>query len=126
MRTLILLLLSVSLACAQTPPILPNGTVVGGHLVGSLGTTSVPVLSGASCGTPVLTPGSTDFAGQFQAKGTTTCVVTFGTAFASQPFCVVSDETTAATYTYTKTAISMGTTVINDLINWICIGQIGN
>lgn len=126
MKLILALVLSAlaSVAWAQTPPALPNGTVFNGHAV-SAGS-APPTVGGASCGTPVLTPNSTDLAGQFQAKGTTTCAVTFGTAFASQPFCVVSDETTAATYTYTKTAITMGTTVSNDLINWICIGQLGN
>lgn len=113
-------------AYAQEAPNLPNGTVINGHLVAGLGTGAIPTVGGASCGTPVLTAGSTDFAGQFQAKGTSTCAVTFGKAFAFQPFCVVVDETTASTYTYSKTGITMGTTVSNDLINWICVGQQGN
>ena len=104
--------------------ILQNNTLVFGHL--AAGASLPPTVAGASCGTPVLTAGSTDFVGQFQAKGTSTCALTFGTAYTAAPFCVVVDETTASTYTYTRTAITMGTTVSNDFVNYICVATTGN
>jgi hypothetical protein len=81
----------------------------------------------------VLTAGDTDFVGQFQAEGTTTRTVTFGTAFASKPFCLIQDQTTISDspYTFTTsgtktTGFTMTATVSNDFITWICIGQAGN
>jgi hypothetical protein len=74
--------------------------------------------------------GSTDFVGQFQAKGTTACTVTFGTA---KPFCLIQDQTTISDSPYTfatsgtkTTGFTMTATVSNDFITWICIGQAGN
>jgi hypothetical protein len=106
--------------------ILQDGTLVFGHL--AVSGQPPPTVGGASCGTPVLTAGSSDMAGQFQAKGTSTCAVTFGKAFATGtvPFCVVVDETTASTYTVTRTGFTMGTTVSNDYINWTCWGTAAN
>jgi hypothetical protein len=109
-----------------------NGTPVNGHLTASPYIAS-PTVAGASCGTPVLTPGAADFAGEFQAKGTTTCAVTFGAYFTSKPFCVVQDETTPADSGFTfvtsgskYTGFLMGTTASNDFVSWHCIGQVGN
>jgi hypothetical protein len=127
----LVLSLSATSSNAATPPSLPSGTSVNGHLVGA--GASAPTVAGASCGTPILTLGSSDLAGQFQAKGASTCAVTFGNAFASQPFCIVQDGTTIADsgFTFTTsgtktTGFTMGTTVLNDFITWICIGQLGN
>lgn len=134
MRIIAALLLSTSLAFAQstsTPPSFPNGSVFNGHIV-SAGS-APPTVGGASCGAPVLSANATDLAGQFQAKGTSTCAVTFGTPFAAQPSCVVQDATTPADsgYTFTTsgtkiTGILMGPTATNDLISWICVGLFGN
>lgn len=139
-KIILAMLASLSLATTAfaqgampTPPTLPDGTAVAGHLTASLGSGAVPVLSGASCGTPVLTAGSTDFAGTFQSKGIATCKVTFGKAFANTPFCVVQNATTPADAVFTfstsgttTTGFTMGTTVINDLVTWHCVGQQGN
>lgn len=109
-------------AYAQSPGFtLPNKSVVVGRLgVNTNIDSPPPTVAGASCGVPVLTPGSTDTAGEFQAKGTTTCKLTFGTAKTKKPFCVAVDATTASTYTYDNTGITMGTTVSNDLISYHC------
>ena len=118
--------------CQETLNI-PGGSIVNGHLTAGLGTQAIPTVAGASCGTPVLTAGSTDFAGQFQAKGTSTCALTFGKSFTAQPFCIVQDGTTIADSGFTFNAsggktigFTMGTTVSNDFITWICIGQQNN
>lgn len=129
----LLMLLGAVPAKAQQPPSLPDGTVITGHIVATPGNAGAPTVAGASCGSPVLTAGSTDLAGEFQAKGTTTCAVTFGKAFASTPFCEVHNRTTPgdAAYTYatsgtTTTGFTMGTTASNDFIVWHCFGQQGN
>lgn len=121
------------IALAQTPPTLPDGTTLGGHITAAPGQTGVPTVAGASCGTPVLTAGSSDTAGQFQAKGIATCALTFGKAFASQPFCIVQDQTTPADsiFSYSTsgtktTGFVVTATVLNDFVNWLCIGQQGN
>lgn len=106
---------------------LQPGTMVIGWLSTSNGIgANAPTVAGASCGTPVLTPGSTDFAGEFQAKGTSTCKLTFGKAKTVKPFCLVVDNTTASTYTYDTTGITMGTTVSNDLISYNCVNTSNN
>lgn len=106
---------------------LPSNSGIIGHLRAINDTGKIPTVGGGSCGSPVLTAGSTDFAGEFQAKGTSTCVLTFGTAYASKPFCNVNNSTTPAdnVYTYTAAAITMGTTVSNDLITYQCVGKSG-
>lgn len=119
-------------AVAQSPPSLPDGTTFSGHAVAGGGQIPPPTLGGGACGSPVLTPGSTDMAGQFQAKGIA-CAIVFGKPFASQPFCIVQDITTPADSIYTfgtsgtqTIGIVITTTVINDFVSWICFGRQGN
>lgn len=109
--------------------VLQPGSVVQGYLTtqpsGNAGAPA-PTVAGASCGVPVLTQGSTDFAGSFQAKGTSTCKLTFGTVKVTAPACTVVDATTASTYTVSTTGITMGTTVSNDFIYYTCVNYAGN
>jgi hypothetical protein len=82
---------------------------------------------GGSCGTsPTMTSGSTDSAGQLNV-GTgspTSCTVTFATAFAAAPFCVVSALTTAnmSAYTVSTSAITITTTTASAKVNYVCHG----
>lgn len=113
---------------AQSPGFtLPSGSIIAGRIgVSNSIAAPAPTVAGASCGTPVLTAGSTDTAGEFQAKGTSTCKLTFGTAKIKKPFCSAVDSTTASTFTYDNTGITMGTTVSNDLISYVCFDTTQN
>lgn len=114
-------------AYAQQTQVLPDGTVLQGHLtVGQpTGTAAAPATT-----TCTLVAGSTDAMGQCAATATSGVAVTFAKAWAKAPFCVVLDHTTAsgnalATEPNTTTFV-MGTTVSGDKISWWCVGQPGN
>lgn len=72
--------------------------------------------------------GSSDSAGSITNVGTTTCTITFGTAYAVKPSCVVSDNTTnratmvaiASTTALTITGITAA-----DALSWVCIAKSG-
>lgn len=88
--------------------------------------TSAPVLS--SCSTGALGTGSSDTAGDVTATGSTTCTLTFGTAFATAPSCVVMDLTApsrAFTLTVTNTAIAIAAMTSGDKMSYICLGKAG-
>lgn len=96
------------------------------------GTIGVEMAVGAAnptattCGTGTVTAHSTNVAGEVTATGATTCTLTFGaTAFTNQPFCTVTDETTAAalrisaisTTSFTVTNLTAG-----DKFLYVCLG----
>jgi hypothetical protein len=98
----------------------------GGHISSLLGTGTAPTVT--SCGTsPSVTTTSTDNAFEVtQGGSTTTCTITFNTAFSHQPMCVVTDETTAAglKVAYTgATAITVTGLTASDKFAGICIGK---
>jgi hypothetical protein len=100
------------------------GTTNPGHI--SAGQTTKPAVS--SCGTGAAAAGSTDNAGQVTATGATACTVTFNVAYTSQPFCSVTDNTTAAGLKVTySTGVSFTVTGLTsgDTFSYICIGQSG-
>ncbi|MBI4347294.1 MAG: hypothetical protein HY553_10595 [Elusimicrobia bacterium] len=87
---------------------------------------TVPGLS-AGCGAGATIVGS-DIAGKITigTAPTTPCTVTFQAAYANDPICVVSDETTAVAL---RPVAAVGTLAINgafaasDVINYICVGR---
>ena len=91
-------------------------------------TASVPVLS-ACGGTTAGDTGSSDTAGTATQGGTvTTCTITFGTAFAAAPSCIVSDLTgTRASMgtTIATTGISITGITASDKLAWICFAKAG-
>lgn len=87
---------------------------------------SFPVLS--SCGTGTLTAGSSDMAGTFSTTGATGCTVTFGTAWASAPSCVVTEltvNTAARTTAVSTTAIVVASGGSGSSYTYVCVGKSG-
>lgn len=101
---------------------------VTGHLESGAKATDVPVLS-ACGGTVAPDAGSTDTAGTATQGGTvTTCTITFGTAFASKPACIVSDLTgtrASMASVATTTAITITGITAADALAWVCVGKSG-
>lgn len=99
------------------------------------GTGTAPAVTdtsgGTSCGAsgnPTIDAQATDIAFKFTigTGGGTSCTVTFATAFAQAPACVVSDNGTSAVVSVTSTASAVvidGTLVAADVISGVCLGQ---
>ncbi len=110
-----------------------NGNVYfPGHILTTTrgGTTSgvTPVLTGCiTGGTPTIT--GTDFAGTIVAgsSASTSCVVTFGTAFLAAPNCLVTWNTgplAAMSWTTSTTALTITqTSNASSGITYLCTGQ---
>ena len=123
-------LTSLTLTTSITVPVI-LGTAVqvgsGGtptHLAASQ--TTVPTVG--TCGTGAALTGSTDVAGQVHATGATACTMTFNVAYSSQPFCVATDNTTAAGLKVTySTGVSITVTGLTsgDTFSYVCVGQTG-
>lgn len=98
-------------------------TVNTGHL---RSTGSIPAVT--SCGTSAaITTGSSDNAGEF-TEGTLAsgCVVTFATAYASTPFCTVTEQSgLAASYTTSNSAITITNigALSSTKLNYACMGH---
>lgn len=94
------------------------------NAAGHLSTSSTqPVLS--SCGTGPTMRG-TDTAGEITVgAATTSCTLTFNTAFTNAPTCTVSFQSTLAaeTYSYTTAALTIGATALGGTkVNYNCLG----
>lgn len=91
------------------------------------GQTTVP--SVATCGTGAALAGSTDTAGQVHATGATACTMSFNVAYTSQPFCVATNNTTAASSLKLAYVAATGFTVSGmtsgDTFSYVCVGQSG-
>lgn len=82
----------------------------------------------ATCGTGAVTTHSSNTAGEVTATGATTCSVVFGAPnFTNQPFCTVTDETTAAALKVSAISVS-GFTVAglttSDKFMYTCFGGV--
>lgn len=89
-------------------------------------TQSVPVIS-ACGGTVAPAAGSSDMAGEFTVAQAG-CVVTFGTAFATAPSCVVTEETintAARTTTVSTTAITIAAGGAASKYSYFCVAKAG-
>jgi hypothetical protein len=106
---------------------IPSGTVWPGHLnMPPIGNQTPPVLS--ACGTAPAVSGS-DVAGTV-TMGTaapTGCVITFATAYASAPNCVVNWQGTplaAQNWTTTNAAITtVQTATSSNKLNYVCVAS---
>lgn len=106
-----------------------NGVYFPGHILSTVRGSPAPTVTGATCGTTAPAITGTDFAGTVTigSVATTSCVVTFGTAFVTAPTCVVSPKstilaafsfatsTTALTVTQTSTASNTFTYICSSL-----------
>jgi len=105
---------------------LDDGSVVAGHLTASNPPAVAPP-TGTNC---TMVAGSTDMAGECAATATSAVAVAFGKAFATRPFCTITDSVTATGINLaagpSTTGFTMGTTASGDKIRWVCIGQVGN
>jgi hypothetical protein len=104
-----------------------NRAGISGHIEsGVKASGSVPAVSG--CGTGTLATGSTDAAGTFTATGATGCTLTFGTAYAAAPSCVVTEltvNTAARTTTVSTTALVVASGTSGSTYSYICIAKSG-
>lgn len=107
-------------ALAQGFTIPPN-TVWNGH---QLSGGNIPTVAG--CGSPAIQGASTDVMGRFTTGATSGCVLTFAVPWVQPPVCFVQDVTTNADsggFTVSTTAITFGTVVNGDTIQWFCLGR---
>jgi hypothetical protein len=109
---------------------------LGGQMVATIDRKPVSAVGGsititAGCGGAgsSVTSGSSDNRGQFTTANaaSTTCTITFGTAFATAPFCVFGDGNASVTpvaysagATSTTTAVVDFASVSNAKINYVC------
>lgn len=137
----LILALAAGLAWAQTKSVQlsqdPTGTIgydtgggvyLPGHLLSNTKVAPAPVLSACiTGGTPTLV--GTDFEGLITAGSTasTSCVVTFGTAFTVAPNCVVTWMTgplAAMSWTTSTTALTITqTSNASSKITYICMSS---
>ena len=68
-----------------------------------------------------------DAVGTCTAAASTTCTVTFATAYTAAPVCIVTDQTTAANNalkaTPTTTTLTITTTSSSDVFSYACFGS---
>lgn len=108
--------------------VLPTGSIVSADKIRTNGTVPTVGNVGAnSCGTTAATITGTDVAGKVTVGATsgTQCRVTFASAWASAPACVVTNETTAnlSRATSTTTTVDLaGTFMGGDVLAYMCIG----
>lgn len=87
---------------------------------------SAPAIS--ACGTGTLATGSSDSAGEFTATGATGCTLTFGTAYATAPSCVVTEETVntaTRTTTVTTTTLVVASGTSGSKYSYACMAKAG-
>lgn len=106
-----------------------NNVYFPAHILSTVRGSPAPTVTGSTCGTTAPAITGTDFAGTVTvgSSATTSCVVTFGTAFVTAPTCVVSPKstilaafsfatsTTALTVTQTSTASNTFTYICSSL-----------
>ncbi len=98
-----------------------SGTATGGHLT-YVGSGTAPTNS--ACTGFSLTTGSSDLAGTVSFTSATSCAISFGTAFATAPFCQASGGTAATTVRVAATTsvltVTFGTA--QAAMSWNCYG----
>jgi hypothetical protein len=78
---------------------------------GNTNANNLPVISACGAGATV-NAGSTDMGGTYTTgAATTTCTLTFGTAYATAPACIVAPQGAATFPTYTTTTTTIAVTV---------------
>lgn len=111
-------------AAQQPGMIVQNATLIGHLINGGSGSAAVPALTGC---TAVGTPNDTD--GQCTASATSG-TITFAQPWATAPYCIAVDATSAATvpqftYTLSTTAITISTMTSGHTIIWHCGSRAG-
>ncbi len=110
---------------SQAAPTFTGAVTTKGNVVAN--GTAIPVLT--SCGTsPAITAGSTDLAGSYTTgSGATTCTITFATAFANAPDCLIINTAGAATliptYSTSATAITVTVDIASTAYHYLCVGH---
>lgn len=86
-------------------------------------TANVPVLS--SCGTAPSIVGNDTVGKITTGSVTTTCTITFSTAYNVAPACIVQTQgaATQPTFTTSTTAITMTVDIVSTVYNYICMSQ---
>lgn len=83
-----------------------TASATAGHLAAA--SSSVPTANG--CTGFALATGSSDTSGRVTYTSSTTCTISFGTAFTNVPFCMVTPETAASTVRANTSASGMALT----------------
>lgn len=96
-------------------------TLDKGHIGSSANTPTI-----SACGTSPSAARGSDFAGEVTEGTTATgCVITFGVAYTTAPWCVVTSQSQLVSFAYSisTTAITVvNTSTTGDKINWVCSG----
>jgi hypothetical protein len=126
----------LSTAVMATMPFVDSIWNSNGQYIGSLGTKIVSYVGSStapatsSCGTSTVSGSDSAFVVTITAGTPSACTITFGTAYASAPSCVMTDQTTAAgstskvaTTTTTAVATIAASNYGTDVLSFICIGR---
>lgn len=103
-----------------------GGIYLPGHLLTTTRKGPAPSVTGATCGTTAPSVSGTDFAGVITVgtSATTSCVLTFGTAFGTAPVCLLTPKSAilaALSYATSTTALTITqTSTANNTIAYLC------
>lgn len=103
-----------------------GGIYLPGHLLTTTRIGPAPSVTGSTCGTTAPSVVGTDFAGVITVgtSATTSCVLTFGTAFGAAPVCVLTPKSAilaALSYSTSTTALTITqTSTASNTIAYIC------
>lgn len=103
-----------------------GGIYLPGHLLTTTRLGPAPTVTGSTCGTTTPSVTGTDFAGVITVgtSATTSCVLTFGTAFGTAPVCVLTPKSAilaALSYATSTTALTITqTSTASNTIAYIC------
>lgn len=103
-----------------------NGVYFPGHILSTTKGSPAPTVTGATCGTTAPSITGTDFVGTVTigTSATTSCVITFGTAFVTAPTCLLTPKSAilaALSYAASTTALTITqTSTANNTISYMC------
>lgn len=96
------------------------------HILSTIKGSPAPTVTGSTCGTTAPSVTGTDFAGTITvgSSATTSCVLTFGTAYLTAPSCVVGPKSTilaALSWATSTTALTITqTSTASNTLSYIC------
>jgi hypothetical protein len=101
---------------------------MGTKIISNVGSSTAPATS--ACGTSTVSGSDSAFIVTITAGTPSACTITFGTAYATAPACVMTDQTTAAGST-SKVATTTTTAIATiaagnygtDVLSFICVGR---
>jgi len=101
-------------------------TYFQGHILVTPSVRPVPTVTGSTCGTTAPSVAGTDVVGLITVgtSATTSCVLTFGTAWVTAPACIITPRAALAAFSATSTTTTMTitqTSTANDVIAYICM-----